>query len=185
MKVPIQITFHDIAPSEAVEAKIRERLDALDQFSPHIVRCEVWIDAPHRHRRKGRRYTVRIRVTAHQGELRVDRQPAQDDIYIAIRDAFDAIRRQLEDYERRYRGDVKAHEQPPRAQVLRLFPAEGYGFLRTPEGREIYFHRNSVRDVAFDELCVGTPVSFAEEAGLDGPQATVVRVLEGAPVPAP
>lgn len=177
MRLPIEITVHGMGHSDAVEAKIRQRTERLNQFCPSISRCEVWINAPHGHHRKGALYDIRIRLTVPGEELVVDHQPERDDVYVAIRETFDAARRQLEDYERRVGGQVKAHEELPRAMVEKLFPIEGYGFLKTPEGREIYFHQNSLRDCALEDLRIGTPVAFTEEEGLQGPQASAVRVL--------
>ncbi len=178
MRLPIEITVHDMGHSEAIEAKIRERAERLDQFSPNISRCEVWVNAPHRHHRKGQIFDLRIRLTVPGEEIVIDHQPEREDVYVAIRESFDAVRRQLEDYERRRRGWIKKHEPVPRAMVQKLFPIEGYGFLTTPEGREVYFHRNAVQEIAFEDLHIGTPVAFAEEEGSEGPQATLVRVLE-------
>ena len=182
MILPLEITIQGIGRSEAVEAKIRERAEKLNQFSPRLTRCEVWVDAPHRHHRKGPFYDIRLRMTVPGEELVIDHQPERDDVYVAIRESFDAARRQLEDYERRQDGRVKRHEEETRAIVEKLFPIEGYGFLKTPEGKEIYFHRNSLRDLSFEDLRIGAPVSFVEEAGEQGPQATAVRPL--APVSA-
>jgi cold shock CspA family protein len=72
---------------------------------------------------------------------------------------------------------VKAHETSPHARVAKLFPEEGYGFLETPDGREVYFHRNSVKDSGFDRLEIGTEVRFAEESGEQGPQASAVIIV--------
>lgn len=177
MNIPLKITFLGIEPSEAVEAKIRQRAGDLDQFSPLLQRCEVWVDAPHGHHRKGYLYNVRIRATVSGEELTVDRQPDEEDVFVAVRDAFDALRRRLEDHLRRWRGDIKRHEPSPQARVERLFPVEGYGFLKTPEGREIYFHRNSLKEGSFDALRPGAPVLYSEEEGIEGPQATVVRIV--------
>jgi cold shock CspA family protein len=95
----------------------------------------------------------------------------------AIDDAFKAMGRRLQDYARRQRRDVKTHEPPSRAHVSKLVPAEGYGFLETPGGREIYFHQNSVLDGGFRHLKIGTAVSFVEEAGDKGPQASTVQLV--------
>lgn len=182
MKIPMKIVFHGIERSEAVEAKIRQRAEEFDQFTPLVQRCEVRVEAPHGHHRKGELYNVRIRTTVSGEELEIDRQPDRDDVYVAIRDAFDAMRRRLEDYQRRYRGDVKRHAPEAHARVARIFPGEGYGFLRTAEGRDIYFHRNSLRDASFEKLQPGTEVSYAEETGTEGPQASFVKlVTAGAP----
>ncbi len=81
----------------------------------------------------------------------------------------------MQDYVRRSRGFTKGHVGQPHAKVSKLFPQEGYGFLETPDGREIYFHRHSVLDEGFDRLQIGTEVTFAEEMGKKGPQASTVK----------
>ena len=95
---------------------------------------------------------------------------------MAIQHAFDAIRRRLEAHVRRMRNEVKSHETPPLARVARLFAEEGYGFLETADGREVYFHRNAVLNGDFAHLQVGTEVSFVEESGDRGPQASTLRL---------
>jgi cold shock CspA family protein len=95
----------------------------------------------------------------------------------AIDDAFKAAGRRLQDYARRQRGDVKSLSLLPEARVSRILPEEGYGFLTSGDGREIYFHKNSVLRRAFPRLKVGTIVRFVEEAGEEGPQASTVRVV--------
>jgi cold shock CspA family protein len=100
---------------------------------------------------------------------------AHEDIYVAIRDAFNAAGRKLEDHARRRRGKVKVHEPAALARVSQLFPEEGFGFLQTSDGREIYFHKHSVLEPGFGHLDVGTKVYFAEEQGERGPQASTVR----------
>jgi len=176
MELPVQVTLRDISPSEAVEGYIRERAAKLDAFYDRIMSCRVAVEAPVRHHRKGGPFKVRIDLTVPGDELVVNRQ-ADEDIYVAIREAFDAMRRRLEDYVRRQRGSVKAHEAPPQARVSKLFPEEGYGFLETPDCTEIYFHRNSVLGAGFDRLEIGTEVRFVEEQGEKGPQASTVTVL--------
>jgi cold shock CspA family protein len=99
------------------------------------------------------------------------------DIYVAIRDVFKAARRRLQDYARKQSGAVKYHEPAPHARVSRLFPEGGYGYLETPDGGEIYFHRNSVLNGGFEKLVIGTEVSFVEETGDKGPQASAVTVI--------
>ncbi len=106
--------------------------------------------------------------------VRAQRQ-CSPDAHLAVRDAFKAMRRKLEDYVRETRGDVKAHAGLPHGKVSELFPLEDYGFIKTQDGRRIYFHRNSVLDSRFDELDLETEVSFVEESGNKGPQASTVR----------
>lgn len=176
MKIPLQITVRNASVSEVVKNEIRERVDKLEQFSSNVMGCHVTVDSPHRHQHQGMKYAVQIDLTVRGAELVVKRQP-DEDIYVAIRDAFDAARRQMEEYERRLRGEVKNHEAPSQARVSKLFPEQGYGFLEAPNGYEIYFHRNSVLGDAFDRLTIGTEVRFVEEEGEKGPQASTVVLV--------
>lgn len=146
-----------------------------------IMSCRVVVDVPHRHHKEGNFYQVRIDLKIPGAEIAVRREPAAHgeyrDIDIAIRDAFDEARRQLEDRIRIVRGQVKTHEPIPHARVVRLMPEGGYGFLETPDGREIYFHEHSVLNGGFRALEVGAEVSFVEEQGETGPQASTVRAV--------
>jgi ribosomal subunit interface protein len=176
MQIPLKVTLRNVSPSAAIEAAIRERASRLERWCDRIIRCRVLAEAPQRrHHRKGGPYNVRIDLTVPGDELVVNRQAAQD-LYVAIREAFEVARRQLQDYARRQRGAVKAHEAPSHGRVSRLFPDEGYGFLETPDGREIYFHHHSVLGSGFNRLSVGTEVRFAEEEGEEGPQASTVVI---------
>ncbi len=175
MRMPPQITLKDIAHSEAVELKIREKITKLEQFSGRITACRATVESTQRRHHQGKLFTVRIDITMPGRELVVNRIE-NEDLYVAIRDAFDAAKRQLEEHCRKQRGDVKAHEEPPRGRVTRLFPDDGYGFIETSDGREIYFHRNSVIDPTFERLEEGSPVVFLEEQGKKGPQAVRVSV---------
>jgi cold shock CspA family protein len=191
-------------PSPAIEDNIRERAAKLDSLFDGIMSCRVTVEAPHRRHHKGKAYVVRIDMTVPGGELVINRAPkrleaakashpdelekdlaeshepskhaAHEDIYVAIRDAFNAAGRKLQDFARRRRGKIKVHESAPVARVARLFPIEDYGFLETSDGREIYFHKNSVLQPGFERLEVGTEVYYSEEVGEKGPQASTVRV---------
>lgn len=114
MQIPLQITFRGIPPSEAVEARIREKASKLDKFNSHIMSCRVAVEAEHQHHHQGNLYHIRIDITAPRKEIVVSREhhdkKAHEDVYVAIRDAFDAATRQLEDYSRIQRGEVKAHQ---------------------------------------------------------------------------
>jgi ribosomal subunit interface protein len=183
MQIPLEITFRDMPPSEAVEARVRGRAAALERFHPRVTGCRVVLEAHHRHHRQGRLYHVAIHLVLPEGEIAVTRDPAahhaHEDIYVAVRDAFDALERRLQDRARRLRGAVKHHEVTSYGTVTQLFP--GYGFLRSAvDGQEIYFHRNSILDGKFDQLQVGTEVRFAlhEGEGEQGPQASTVTLVQ-------
>jgi ribosomal subunit interface protein len=181
MQLPLQITFRGMEASAAVETQIRARSAELDQYYDRIMRCRVVVEAPHRHHHQGKLFHVRVDMTVPGGELVVNREPtahhAYEDVYVAIRDAFDAAQRQLADYARRQRHQVKTHEPPAVARVAKLFPELDYGFIETPDGREVYFHKHSVLNGGFGRLDIGTEVQFVEEQGEKGPQASTVRLL--------
>ncbi|MEN8106886.1 MAG: HPF/RaiA family ribosome-associated protein [Pseudomonadota bacterium] len=182
MQIPLQITFRDMEPSAAVEADIREKAGKLEWFYDQIMSCRVVVSAPHGHHHKGNLYQVRIDMTVPDGELLVTHEHhhedhSHEDVYVAIRDAFDAMKRQLEDYARKRRGKVKKHEPPAHGRVFSLNSGEDYGRIKTPDERIIYFHRNSVLDDAFNKLEVGSEVRFVEEMGERGPQASTVTLV--------
>ncbi len=175
MNIPPQITFRDIEPTDAIRNAVEAKTAELEQFCDDIMHCRVVIEAPHRRHRKGKLYRVRIDLTVPGEQLIIGRNPAEHaahhDLYVAIRDAFDAARRQLEDFMRRRRGQVKERVGPPHGVVLRK--GAEYGFLVDDDGREIYFHRNSVVG-GFERLIPGDEVRFTETTGDKGPQASSV-----------
>ena len=175
MNIPLQITLLDIPHSEAVEAKIKEKAEKLDQFYSSIMSCRVAVEIPGKHKHQGKLFNVRIDITVPGGEIVVNRHQ-HEDIYVALRDAFDAARRQLEDYGRKQRGATKFHEQELRGRVARLVPEEGYGFIVTPDGKELYFSRENLANVEFEHLQAGAEVDFLEETGAEGLQAKRVSV---------
>jgi ribosome-associated translation inhibitor RaiA len=138
MILPLDISIHGIGHSDAMEGKIRDRARKLNRFCPRVTRCEVWINAPHGHHRKGKLYDIRLRMTVPGEELVVDHQPERDDVYVAIRESFDAARRQLEDYEKRQDGRVERHETPPQTAVvgaLAVLPGKSKGPRERGRGR--------------------------------------------------
>lgn len=182
MKLPLQISFHNLDRIESIENRIWEEAAKLDEFCGHIMSCRVVVDVPHRHHVTGNVYQVRIDIKVPGEEIAVTHEPAEHDPYyenfdVAIRDAFDSAARRLEDYVRRQRRDVKHHEALAHGRVVKLFSELGYGFIGTLDHREIYFHANSVLEAKFDALTVGTEVAFAEEPGDNGPQASTVRIV--------
>lgn len=181
MELPIQVTFRGIPPSDAIDAYVRDRAAKLETFSTRITGCRVAVESPHQHQQTGRPYHVHIDLTVPGAELVVNHAPEEDpvtqDAYSAIDQAFDQMSRRLQDHLRRQRGDVKPHEDTYRdGRVTKLWSYEGYGFLESGDGSEIYFHRNSVLHGAFDKLVIGSKVRFVEEVGDKGPQASTVAV---------
>lgn len=183
MESPLEISFRNMDSSPAVEARIREKVAKLEQFFDRIVTCRVVVEAEHRRHHKGNLYNVRIAIGVPGDEIVVNRNGpknhAHEDVYVALRDAFNAAGRQLEDHARKVRGDVKTHEEPLTGKVLRLFPEQDYGFVQTSDGREVYFHRHSVVDGNFDDLEPGSQVRLvlAYDESAEGPQASTVKPL--------
>jgi ribosomal subunit interface protein len=183
MQLPLQITFRHMDPSPAVEAHIRERADGLHRFFDRIMACRVVVEASSRRQHKGKIYHVRVDLTVPGREIVVKRDPsehhAHEDILVAVRDAFDAVRRQLEDHARGARGEVKTHEEATHGRIVRLFKEQGYGFIQASGGVEIYMHRNAVTNSTFDALAVGDEVRYVvhEGEGEKGPQASTVVLV--------
>ena len=176
MKLPIQITFRDITRSEAVETAILERAERLDRFSEHIMSCRVTVGMIQKHKHQGKLFNIRVDLTVPGTEIVVNRDKAED-VYVAIRDAFDAAKRKLEEHTQRIRGDVKQHEVEAHGRVARVFPDEGYGFIAKADGSELYFHIYNCVHPDFDQLKIGDEVVFLEEMGGEGMQAN--RVSRG------
>ncbi|HVN28267.1 MAG TPA: HPF/RaiA family ribosome-associated protein [Candidatus Binataceae bacterium] len=176
MQRPLKILSRDFTLSPGIEAEIRDKVAALEHFYNRITGCEVVIEGTVHHHRHGGPFRVRIHLTVPGDEIAINRQ-AEDDLAVAVRESFAAARRRIEDHIREVRGDVKAHDTAPHGVVKKLFPSEGYGFLLTPEGDEVYFHRNSVLHPGFDQLAIGALVRFNQELGENGPQASTVAML--------
>jgi len=181
MILPLQITFRHMDPSPALQARIRELAARFDRFSKHIMRCHVIIEPLPHHQHQGALYDFRIDITLPGAEIAIRQarpaDHAHEDPYVALRDAFRAARRKLEDYERKRRGDVKSHVQPALGWICELDTEHDSGRIETEDGRLIYFHQHSMVGDRFQDLRPGTKVRFVEEAGDLGPQASTVQVI--------
>jgi ribosomal subunit interface protein len=116
MQLPVQVTFHDIPHSDAIDAYVRRHASKLESFSSRIIRCRVAVEAPHRHKHEGRHYRVVVDVTVPGDEVVVSRAPGDDnaneDVYAAIDEAFDRLSRRLEDWVRRRRDSQRVRRVP-------------------------------------------------------------------------
>lgn len=182
MQIPLQITFEGgLESSEALRHRIEREAEKLERFHDRITSCRVAIIGRGHRRRQGDLYAVRLQITAPgEADVMIDRNPpadhAHEDAFVTVRDAFAAARRRLQDRRRKLQGQVKVHEEPPIGHVTRLLADDGYGFLESADGREIYFHRNAVLNGGFDRLAVGDEVRFVESEGEKGPQASTVHL---------
>lgn len=174
MQLPLQIVFREIDRSDAIETAVREKAEKLNLFFPRIMSCRVTLGMIQRHKHQGKLFNVRVDVTVPGHEIVVNRDRAED-IYVALRDAFDHAKRKLEDASRRMRGQVKLHEPETRGTVAEIYPEEGFGFIEKPDGGHVYFHRFNLMHPEFDALHEGDEVVFLEESAAQGSQANRVR----------
>lgn len=183
MEIPLEIAYHGLEKDETVDKIVRNYAASLEDVCDHLVSCRIVLERPHAHQESGNPYRVRILVRVPPGqELVVKRETSEGDLHDhlikVVSDAFDAMTRKLRETVERQQGQVKEHpEQQVQALVVRIFKDKGFGFLKTPEGREIYFHENSVLHGDFRRMEPGTGVRFAEELGEEGPQATSVAII--------
>jgi ribosomal subunit interface protein len=182
MQTPVKIAYHGLRASEVVSQFVRKKAAKLERYFDRITGCTVALEVPSTHHRHGKHYRVRIELSVPGERLVVGRDPAKtkshEDLYAAVNAAFREAKRQLQDHARRFDHRRRAYprEEPTRGKVARLFPDDGYGFLATPDGRELYFHEKSVLNGAFGRLRAGSEVRFAEEMGDEGPQASTVAL---------
>jgi len=170
MKLPLQVVFRDVAKSDALDAAIRQHAAKLDLFSNHIMSCRVTVEPSSKHKQQGNVYSVHIDVKLPGKEISSSHGHDREDVYVAVRDAFDAVKRQVEEHVRKERGQTKLHEPVVQGQVLRLFE-EGYGFIGDADGNEYYFDRANLVHPSFEKLEVGATVEFLAEVAAQGRQA--------------
>lgn len=174
MRLTPRITIRDLPPSEALEDHIKQRLDKLNSFYDRIMHCDVVVEQAQKHKHNGKLYNARISLTV-PGEELVVNHATNEDVYVAIRDSFNAARRRLQTYARRKRGEVKNHELPLHGRIIKLFHDESFGFIACNDD-EYYFSETNLNHANFDDLAVGTPVRFLANVGGEGLQANRVIV---------
>lgn len=167
---PVQITIRDIPNTPAIENHIRKKALKLEQFYQRINSCRIVITIPQKHKHQGKLYCVHIDLKVPGKELVVNKKLSED-VYIAIRDAFSALVRQLENYARKQRGNIKTHDNVNRGYIKRLLSDNGYGFIQSVDGREHYFSSTNVAYPNFLQLEVGDLVEFISVPASDGVQA--------------
>lgn len=183
MQIPLEITFRDIRKTEAIEKLILEKVAKLEKICDYMVSCRIAVEMPQHHKQTGNPFRVRIDIRVPQGhELVIKRESGQEKTVSTLpqilRESFSAAGRQLKELVKKQRLEVKTHPLTDQvALVYKILKKEGYGFIKTGEGREIYFHRNSVLNDDFDRLEVGTGVRFVEEDGVKGPQASTLQIV--------
>lgn len=184
MQVPLDITYRGVDKSPALESLIRSKAEKLEAVCDHIIGCHIAVEQAHTHPSQGSPFRVRLDLTVPPGhEIAVDKNPGEgiqyDSLESVIREAFDAARSQLKTLTEKQQNRVKQHpEQAIAGIVTKLFPTENYGFLKTLEGQEVYFHRHSVLQDDFDLLTVGAGVQFFLSEGINGLQASTLKLID-------
>jgi len=184
MERPLDIAFHGMDPSPDVEAEIRQRVEKLERRYGNLIGCRVSVEALHNQHRTGNVHDVHIVLSLPGRDLAVSREPhkakervARPDLRGTLRDAFSVAERQLESFKDMLREDTSGPSgSAVMGQVAQLLPGEDHGFILNNLGTQLYFHRDSVTNAAFEDLKVGQPVHYVEEAGDAGPMATKVRI---------
>ena len=198
MLLPVQVTFRNMEKHAGLDEYVQKEAAKLERFYNRISSCRVMVERAQK-AASSKLYHVRIDLGVPNGELVVKHLPslhgtlkdtqetrsrreaasvlAHKTPKRAIHEAFEEMARRLQDYTRRQNGSVKSRQRMQEATVKEILPGEGYGFLETPGGHTVYFHEASVLDGHFAQLRTGARVSFDEEMGDKGPQATTVKAI--------
>jgi cold shock CspA family protein len=178
MDIPLEIVFHNLAPSTKVEALIRGHVGRLEKLYPHLIGCRVSVEMLHKQHRTGNVPEVHIAIRVPGKEIAISREPqkaklrhAEPNVHTSIKDAFRAAEKRLKDFKRVQRGDVKVKDAPLQGHVVTLEAEKNFGFIATGNDEELYFHRNSVADDGFDHLHQGDAVQYTVVQGDKGPSA--------------
>jgi ribosomal subunit interface protein len=179
MKTPaqIQVTLRDNIPhSDAIETHVQEKVEKLQLFCNNILACHVVIELANKKQHQGNLYNTRIALAVPGKEL-ISKHNEEENMYVSIREAFEDLTRQVEEYVAKMRGDMNHHQSLLSGKIARLFHDDGFGFIEGLNGTEYYFNAHHVSDPAFNHLIVGMDVHFIEGEGTDGPQAHRVKQI--------
>ncbi len=184
MEEALEITFHNLESSEAMETAIRDRFAKLERLYDRVTACRVSVEALHRQHRTGNVFEVHVDLLVPGAEIVASKPPqkakdryANPDVYVSIRQAFDAAERQLKRFKRQQREDLQPADPLFQGQIVETHPEEDWGYLLTKEGALLYFNRNAVLDGSFEGLKRGDVVHYIEAMGDTGP--TAVKVWSG------
>lgn len=186
MKVPVKVVYRNLLPQykEGIQDQVRLLSGKLDKFHPDIISCRIVVELPHKRHQEGNLFRTTITLNVPDKQIVVSREnplsQIHENIYVAVRRAFEDAIRQLDEYDLIKSRNVKDSSLIPHGIVSKLFAEQGYGFIESSDGREIYFHKNSVLS-GFSKLKLGVAVRFEEEEGEKGPQASTVKLLRKAP----
>ncbi len=207
MQVPPEISVKGFKMTPAVEKLLEKQIDRLEKVCDYITSVRVAIEKEQNRHQTGNPYRIRLDirvppnhelVTKHQSVIhkdmrvppkneaepeaalnRLPKLPKYEVLSTAIRNTFDSARRQLEKLVELQRKNVKNH---PNNQVMgyveKINRDEDYGFIRSNDGQQVYFHKNSTLHDEWERLQVGTGVRFVEEEGEKGLQASSLELVD-------
>ena len=184
MQIPLEISYRNVNKTDDLEKLIREKTNKLEKVCDHITSCHIAIEKPQKFPNYGSPYRIRIDIRIPSGhEVVIKREPGEGNMNVPlnsiVREVFEAARRKTKEVCKIQNSKIKTHPaQETVAIVSELHPKSGYGFIKTINGREIYFHKNSVLHNDFEKLKTGTGVRFFEEQGTKGPQASTVQIVD-------
>lgn len=162
MQLPLQISFRNVDPSDAVRRDIEQHMEKLEQHYDRITHCRVVVEAESKRGGKGKLFNVRIDLTLPGHEIAVNRKGPKSGAYsnmqAAVRAAFAAAQRSLKGEVRKLSGEVKRHDVALHGEVIDILPDEGYGFVRTPAGERVLFRKDNLKAGAFSKLELGDEV---------------------------
>ncbi len=184
MQVPPEITYEGVERTSALDDLINKNIAKLEKTCDYIISAHIAIESYSRRHRTGNYFRVRIDLRIPPKHEMVVKRTSEasrqfEPLPAIIRRTFDSAERQLESLVERQRHEVKVHPQNEvMAIVDKLFPDEGYGFLRSLDGQQIYFHKNSCLHGEWERLKPGTGVRYTEQEGEKGPQASSVEIVD-------
>jgi len=177
MSASVDIVVKNVESTEAIQSRIQRNVEKLPLFHNNIEFCKVIVDVPQKHKYQGKLFTVHIEIGVPKKRLVVNRK-VDENLYIAIREAFAAMKRQLDEYNHKQKNHIKQHPETLRGKITRLY--SDYGFIESSDGREFYFNESSLLHPDFEAVDIGTPVHFLESLMDDGLQAVHISANSNA-----
>lgn len=185
MEVPMEVSYQNVTKTDFLEQILNRQVEKLQRFAPNMIACRIALEMTQKQQSQASLFHIRIEVSL-PGKKRLTtssdptyvREDDQQEMRTVIRNTFGAMEKRLKKTESIKRREVKTHSEP-RAFVAKLYPEEGYGFLKPGNtDEEIYFHANSVLHNDFERLEIGTEVRYEQEMGEEGLQASSVQIVD-------
>jgi ribosome-associated translation inhibitor RaiA len=175
MQVPLNIVFRHMEKSDAVEERIIQKLDKLEDSYGEIISCNVVIEQVNKNQNQGRLFNIRINLNLPKKEIVITHQK-DEDLFVVVRDALNSLTHKIEAHFDKLKNLVKDHEEVLHGQVSKLFEHDQYGFILSDNNDEYYFSATNLHGCDFDHLKLGDAVKFIEVVAQEGLQANRVSL---------